>query len=184
MRISHPLARGCRRWFAFSSWLKPLRRGRRRRLARQRESAVRTTLSAEVLEDRTLLAAQFVVTTTSDLNDPDDGVVSLREAIILANGSPNVGGPDRIEFDIPADDPGHVYYADDGFARQVSRGFVGPTTSVNDADLTDVDPDWQHSWYRIHRRRICRSSPRRLSSTVTPSLERWPTVSSLSLVRA
>ena len=41
----------------------------------------------------------IVVTTSADVEDPDDGVVSLREAINLANATP---GKDSIGFNIPS----------------------------------------------------------------------------------
>ncbi len=56
----------------------------------------------------------LVVTTTADLvdgdtssitalraNPGDDGAISLREALLAANATPNVDGPDRIRFDLP-----------------------------------------------------------------------------------
>ncbi len=61
-----------------------------------------------------------VVDTASDLADGDtssidallmnrgaDGYISLREAILAANGSPNSGGPDRIHFNIAGGRPAH-----------------------------------------------------------------------------
>src|SRR5205085_8028593 len=63
------------------------RREARRRLAPRR-------LHVEPLEDRTVLTI-FTV-----LNTLDSGPGSLRQAILDANATANVGGPDRIEFNI------------------------------------------------------------------------------------
>ncbi|MCA9061536.1 MAG: right-handed parallel beta-helix repeat-containing protein [Planctomycetaceae bacterium] len=51
------------------------------------------------MEDRCLLAADFVVDTHVDVVDPDDGLVSLREAIQLANADPDVN---TIRFNLSA----------------------------------------------------------------------------------
>ncbi|MEX0936603.1 MAG: right-handed parallel beta-helix repeat-containing protein [Pirellulales bacterium] len=70
--------------------------------------------SFERLESRCLLAT-VAVTTDQDVNDGDtssiaslvstpgaDGLISLREAMLAANNTPNLGGtPDEIEFNIP-----------------------------------------------------------------------------------
>jgi VCBS repeat-containing protein/parallel beta-helix repeat protein len=52
-------------------------------------------LAVETLEDRSLPS------TFNVLNTNDGGADSLRQAILDANGSANVGGPDRIAFNIP-----------------------------------------------------------------------------------
>ncbi len=83
----------------------------------------------------------FTVTNTADA-----GPGSLREAITAANARVGV---DRIEFNIPVSDPGHVYYADDGVAGEVSLSNVSPTTATSDAAVTNIDPDWPHSWFSI-----------------------------------
>ena len=78
-----------------------------------------------------------------------DGRISLREAIIAANNTTNLGAPDQILFNIPDSDLGHLYYQED-FAAGLP---VTPTvTSLNDAAITDFDSDYpyaQHSWFRI-----------------------------------
>ena len=56
-------------------------------------------LRLEPLEDRTLPSV-FTVTTTTDVVSSSDAAVSLREAILAANNTPNVGGPDTIAFNI------------------------------------------------------------------------------------
>ncbi|NCF82792.1 MAG: DUF2341 domain-containing protein, partial [Proteobacteria bacterium] len=80
-------------------------------------------------------------------NDGGEGI-SLLEAIEAANATGNVGLPDYITFDIPLDDPGHVYYQDNSGAGW------GPAvwTDLDDASITDFDPDLPgtpRSWYRI-----------------------------------
>ena len=59
------------------------------------------------------------VNTTNDLDDGNCNTAhcSLREAINAANASTSAS----IVFGIPAGDPGHFYYADDGVANQVTN---------------------------------------------------------------
>jgi hypothetical protein len=83
----------------------------------------------------------FRVTTTAD-----SGPGSLRDAIIATNSH---AGPDRIEFNIPASDPGHVYYKDDGVDGQVTPTNATVTTATDDATIAGMDPDWPHSWFTI-----------------------------------
>ena len=114
-----------------------LRRSSRLTAARQRH------LQLEQLEDRRPLAV-FAVTNSGN------GAGSLGAAIADSNLAANVGGaPDEIHFNIPATDPGHVYYRDDGLAGQVAAANVTATTAANDADIADIDPDWPHSWFSI-----------------------------------
>ncbi|MCA9184286.1 MAG: hypothetical protein R3E01_00590 [Pirellulaceae bacterium] len=77
--------------------MSPLRLGKRLRRANAHPHQRR--LSLEKLETRQVLAT-FVVTTNQDTVDADDGVVSLREAIAMANSQ---AGEDRIEFDLGSD---------------------------------------------------------------------------------
>jgi RHS repeat-associated protein/CSLREA domain-containing protein len=93
----------------------------------------------------------LIVTTTADVVDPNDGVTSLREAVSSANDTFFFPGPDAITFNIPAGDPGHVYYRDDGQAGRVSQARIATTAEVNDGNITDIDPDWQHSWWSLRR---------------------------------
>jgi hypothetical protein len=76
----------------------------------------------------------------------DVGVGTLREAMFVAQFPSQ---PDIITFSIPANDPHHFYYRNDGVSGQVSRSMVATTTAANDASISDVDPDWAHSWYSI-----------------------------------
>jgi CSLREA domain-containing protein len=125
---------------------------------------------------------RLTVNTTVDHNDPSAPTLSLREAIELSNGilsiaslSPQAqaqitsttGGTNIIDFNIPWNDPGHVYYRDDGMAGQITTADVVPvptlaadgvTPITSDAQLADpnvmgatntIDPDWVHSWWTI-----------------------------------
>ena len=84
----------------------------------------------------------FVVTNTGD----SGGVGTLREAIYNANLTP---GAQTITFAIPATDPRHFYYRNDGVAGQVSQADIAVTTATSDANIADIDPDWAHSWFSI-----------------------------------
>lgn len=81
----------------FPSWLRPLAA----RLYRQRSQRApqRPTLRPrlELLEDRAVPAV-IVVTTTDDVVDPNDNVISLREAIQQANADTDA---DSITFSLP-----------------------------------------------------------------------------------
>ena len=98
------------------------------------------------------LADTFTVTNTNDT-----GTGSLRQAIADANGN---SGLDTITFTIPANDPRHVYYLDDGVPGEVSRfdqngnSRLATTTEADDANIPTtgslaIDPDWAHSWYSV-----------------------------------
>jgi uncharacterized repeat protein (TIGR01451 family) len=97
----------------------------------------------------------FVVTNTGDI-----GLGTLREAIFNANLT---AGPQTITFAIPANDPGHFYYRNDGVSGQVSRAKVAVTAATSDATIADIDPDWPFSWYSI---RPDRDLPKILETTV------------------
>ena len=92
---------------------------------------------------KAFLSPELVVTTTADVVDPNDGVTSLREAIAAANDASAFPGPDTITFNIPANDPGHLYYRDDHISGEVSRALIAATTAANDASIPDIDPDWR-----------------------------------------
>ena len=77
-------------------------------------TAAKPSLAIEWFEDRTLLS--MMVTNTDD-----SGAGTLRQALLDAAASP---GADTIAFDLPANDPRHVYYQDDGVA-----GILGPNSS-------------------------------------------------------
>ncbi len=83
------------------------------------------------------------------INRGPDDLISLREAIITTNNSPNLGIPDQIDFNIPDIDPGHVYYQDDSVANSLS---LVTATQQDDTSIPDFDPDYpglEHSWFRI-----------------------------------
>lgn len=91
------------------------------------------------------------VNTTDDLNDGTCNVVhcSLREAINQANISSSAVS---ITFGIPANDPRHFYYLDDGIPNHVTNDamHVVATTAASDATLPATkDPDWPHSWWSV-----------------------------------
>lgn len=116
------------------------------------------------LETRAMLVgvAALTVDTTADVVDGDvssiaaleadrggDGFISLREAILATNNTPNGTVPDHIGFAIDDADPGRLYYADDGIADSLS---LVQSTIVSDSSITDYDPDYAHtphSWFRI-----------------------------------
>jgi CSLREA domain-containing protein len=92
--------------------------------------------------------ATLVVNTTDDLNSGFclAAHCSLREAIVAANSNSDAN---TINFQIPASDPGHFYYADDSSSEQVTRANVTATTASDDTTISGIDPDWPHSWWTI-----------------------------------
>lgn len=118
----------------------------------------------ENLESRRVLANTYVVTTTADTVNDDD-FLSLREATQLSDGTltqadftspfvlsniiPDGNATDTIKFDFYYFDSRHRYYRDDGIAGHVTLGNVATTATIDDGDIPDIDPDWQHSWYSI-----------------------------------
>lgn len=104
----------------------------------------------------------FVDTTSDVVDTPDtssitdlladrglDHRISLREAILAANNTPNGALEDQIYFNLPDNDPGHVYYRDDGIPNSLS---LVVATQLDDASITDFDPDYLgagHSWFTI-----------------------------------
>lgn len=129
---------------------------------------LRTTRPASVaewLEPRRLLAATITVNSSGDSN-ARDAAITLREALLISNrslavaslsaaekalvvGTPTISDADTIAFNLPASDPGHVYYRDDGLAGQVSVAKAVVTTAATDAGLSNADPDWAHGWFSI-----------------------------------
>ncbi len=120
--------------------------------------------SANVLVGGETVKNVFTVNSTGD--DPDintaDGVCdtgnmvggepecTLCAAIQQANAIANANGstPDEILFDIPAEDPNHLYYLDDGIPDSVTQT-IGITTAIDDGSISGIDPDWPNSWYSI-----------------------------------
>jgi hypothetical protein len=101
--------------------------------------------AVELLEKRTLLAA-FTVTTTVDGGNSNPTPGSLRQAILYANSQ--LSGDTTITFDLPLNDPNHVYYADNGIAGSVTLADITRTT-VADSQISNMDPDSSHSWWVI-----------------------------------
>src|SRR6185369_485817 len=110
------------------------------------------------------LPSPVTVNTTDDTHDANfpsaDGVCldangkcSLRAAIEEANALNDSCGYITVKFDIPDNDPGHVYYKDDGIPNHVTNDLahIGVTTLpvANDSSIGDIDPDYPHSWWRI-----------------------------------
>src|SRR5262245_7411639 len=77
--------------------------GARRAKSFRRQS--RPSLVVEALEPRWVPAIFTVI------NTDDSGVGSLRQAMLEADNSPNVGGPDEIHFDIPGDGVHQIFLA-------------------------------------------------------------------------
>ncbi|MCI0742561.1 MAG: hypothetical protein L0Y72_26305 [Gemmataceae bacterium] len=102
---------------------------RQRRQPAQRTSPVRTTrLGVEQLEDR-CVPATFLVNNPADVIDPNDGVLTLREAVAQANAMP---GFDIIKFDMAA-------LPDEPFSTQAFIRLGGTQLSIAD-DLTIEGP--------------------------------------------
>ncbi len=114
------------------------------RLAARKSAAIRRPFRIwprlEFLEERTLPSTVWVT------NTQDSGAGSLRQAILDADRDPNV---DRIGFSIVANDPNHVYYQDNGQPGTVTLANRVTTTAADDSSITNIDPDWAHSWWVI-----------------------------------
>jgi hypothetical protein len=108
----------------------------------------------EVLEDRTV-PSTYTVTNTGDNGGVNPatgaGTGTLRQAIVDANAAHTgtAANPDLIQFNLSASDPNHFYYRNDGVAGHVSLANVTATTAANDSTISDIDPDWAHSWWSI-----------------------------------
>ncbi|MFL5244940.1 MAG: PxKF domain-containing protein [Gemmataceae bacterium] len=104
-----------------------------------------TCLHVERLEDRTVPSV-FTVS-----NSLDSGPGSLRQAILDANATHTgtTGSPDLIQFAILATDANHFYYQNDGVPGQVSSASIASTTIMDDSQISNIDPDWRHSWWSI-----------------------------------
>jgi uncharacterized repeat protein (TIGR01451 family) len=107
------------------------------------------TATATLIGGRTSQFATAVVIasdTTFTVTSTTESGNSLRQVIAAANAAP---GAQTIQFAIPANDPNHLYYRNDGVAGQVTLAKVVTTTAANDASIADIDPDWPSSWYSI-----------------------------------
>jgi CSLREA domain-containing protein len=80
------------------------------------------------------------------------GDCTLRDAIAAVNAGTSAV---TINFDIPANDAGHYYYADDNTGSPgtpngtVSLANIAVTTATDDTTIVGIDPDWTHSWWSI-----------------------------------
>ena len=83
----------------------------------------------------------FTVTSTAAT-----GPGTLRETVACANLTVDA---QTITFDISPDDPGHLFYLDDGVPGQVSPADAMVTTEADDAKIVGIDPDFPHSWHVI-----------------------------------
>ena len=107
---------------------------------------------------------ELVVNSTEDGGDASNGdgicetgagnaTCTLRAAIEAANAFNDNCGYLTVNFNIADNDLGHVYYKDDGVPNQVTNdpAHIGVTTLpvANDSSLSDIDPDYPHSWWRI-----------------------------------
>jgi hypothetical protein len=94
----------------------------------------------------------FTVTNTGDNGGVNPaagaGTGTLRQAIVDANNASGSGEPSLIAYNLPAADPRHFYYKDNG-TPGVSLADVATTTATNDSQITDIDPDYAHSWWSI-----------------------------------
>src|SRR5690348_12847863 len=118
---------------SFVRWLRPLAARLNHTRARQVPPRSRFRPRVEGLEERAVPSA-FTVTNTLD-----SGPGSLRQAILNVNAAE---GFNVLNFNIPADDPGHVYYRDDGMNSQLTMANVAPVPlNTPDLDIPDLDRD-------------------------------------------
>jgi hypothetical protein len=107
-------------------------------------------LLLEPLEDRRLLTT-FMVTNTDD-----GGPGSLRSAMIDAENTPNVGGPDRIEFNIPGSGV-HVIQPTTPSGQQqalpvirdpvIIDGYTQPGASANTLAVGETSLNERRNWW-------------------------------------
>ncbi|HFE48461.1 MAG TPA: hypothetical protein ENJ21_04015, partial [Chromatiaceae bacterium] len=102
--------------------------------------------------DKSKVDFSFSFNVVTDSRDGDDDTAanrgvqgSLRQFIQNGNA---IAGVQSSVFYLPYDDAGHVYYQDDGVAGQLSAANI-TVTDLADASISDFDPDFAHSWYRI-----------------------------------
>jgi streptogramin lyase len=99
-------------------------------------------------------------------NTLDSGSGSLRAAIMAADADPY----SNIDFNIPASDPNHFYYKNDGIAGHVSLADIATTTATDDSQIPNIDPDWPHSWWEIQPFLPLNSDPSGANPSWGPSL--------------
>jgi CSLREA domain-containing protein len=116
------------------------------------------------LRRRLFPVTELVVNSTGDGGDANNGdgicetgatngVCTLRAAMKKRTRLNDACVYITVKFAIPDNDPGHVYYKDDGVPNQVTNDLahIGVTTLpvASDSSLGDIDPDYPHSWWRI-----------------------------------
>ncbi len=139
-----------------------LRRARHRFLDnRHRDRVFRPRL--EPLESRSLLAA-ITVTTAADDITPNDGTVSLREAITAIDAGNNLGDPniiaqnpgtfgvnDTINFNIPGGPSNTILIGTDPSALGLALPTITKAVTINGSgpDVTLLDGDHEHRVFLI-----------------------------------
>ena len=181
MSVSKSLQRLVAAGIDFSDWTSVFRdetcreSARRRKLGSRSRSGNRRRFghrdwakASEALESRCLLSA-ITVTTRFDLVDPDDGVVSLREALTMAGDETAYPGPNTIQFD-PSLGSGMIHADYGGFVpdvdpfdnnRPIMRAWFAPNSGgqfVVDSDVTIdgsalgiVRIGHERGWAEFHR---------------------------------
>ena len=77
-------------------------------------------------------------------------MISLREAIIATNNTPNDLAADQVLFNIPDGTVGQYYYQNDFTPGSVSLANISDAFVLGgESGIADFDPDHPFSWFRI-----------------------------------